>query len=135
MKSSIGQPGLPGGSVVKNLPANAGDRLGWIPGSGRSPGGGYVNSLQYSRLGNSMDRGAWRARVRGVTKSQTRLVTKQQLDNQISDLEFFHGLGNEVQTVIENLSCNSVEGLPFCFQPSFPQSQRSPAHFWTLGPV
>ena len=51
------------------------------------------------------------------------LVTKQQqLDNQISDLEFFHGLGNEVQTVIENLSCNSVEGLPFRFQPSFPQS-------------
>ena len=51
------------------------------------------------------------------------LVTKQQqLDNQISDLEFFHALGNEVQTVIENLSRNSVEGLPFRFQPSFPQS-------------
>ena len=80
-----------------------------------------------------MDRGAWRARVRGVTKSQTRLVTKQQLDNQISDLNSFMDL--EVQTVIEDLSCNSVEGLPFCFQPSFPQSQRSPAHFWTLGPV
>ena len=73
MKSSIGQPGLPGGSVVKNLPANAGDRLGWIPGSGRSPGGGYGNSLQYSRLGNSMDRGAWRATVYRVSKSWTLL--------------------------------------------------------------
>jgi len=43
--------------VVKNLPANAGD-VGSIPGSGRSPGGGNGNTLQYSCLGNSMDRGA-----------------------------------------------------------------------------
>ena len=49
--------GFPGGSVVKNLPANAGD-VGSIPGSGRSPGGGNGNTLQYSCLGNSMDRGA-----------------------------------------------------------------------------
>ena len=46
--------------MVKNQPANAGDVrvAGWIPGSGKSPGGGYSNPLQYSCLGNSMDRGA-----------------------------------------------------------------------------
>ena len=49
---------LPGGSVVKNPPANAGDS-GSISGSRRSPGEGNGNPLQYSYLGNSMDRGAW----------------------------------------------------------------------------
>ena len=53
--------------VVKNLPINAGD-ASLIPGSGRSPGEGIGNSLQYSCLGNSMDRGAWWAIVHGVTK-------------------------------------------------------------------
>ena len=48
--------------MVKILPANAGDirDAGLIPGSGRSPGGGHGNSLQYSCLENLMDRGAWR---------------------------------------------------------------------------
>ena len=61
--------------VVKNPPTNAGDirDAGSIPGSGRSPGGGYGNSLQYSYQENPMDRGAWRARVHAVAKSQTRL--------------------------------------------------------------
>ena len=60
--------------VVKNLPADAGDRhSGSIPGSGRSPGGGHGSPLQYSCLENPMDRGAWRATVHGVAKSQTRL--------------------------------------------------------------
>ena len=45
--------------------------LGSIPGLGRSPGEGHGNPLQYSCLGNPMDRGAWRAIVHGVTKSQT----------------------------------------------------------------
>ena len=54
--------------VVKNPPANAGD-MGLIPGSGRSPGEGHGNPLQYSCLENPMDRGAWWATVRGVTKS------------------------------------------------------------------
>ena len=49
--------GFPGGSVVKNLPANAGD-LGSIPGLGRSPGEGNGYTLQYSCLGDTMDRGA-----------------------------------------------------------------------------
>ena len=61
--------GFPGGSVVKNSSANPGD-MGSFPGSGRSPGGGNSNPLQYSCLENSMDRGAWRATVHGVTKSQ-----------------------------------------------------------------
>ena len=56
-----------GGSVVKNLPANAGD-AGSIPGSVRSPGEGNVNPLQYSCLGNPMDRGAWQTIVHGVVK-------------------------------------------------------------------
>ena len=59
---------FPGGSVVKNLPANAGDGAS-VSGSGRSPGEGTGNPLQYSGLGNSMDRGAWRAIVHGVTES------------------------------------------------------------------
>ena len=56
-----------GGSVVKNPPANAGD-MGSIPGSGRSLGEGNDNTLPYSHLGSSMDRGAWQATVHGVTK-------------------------------------------------------------------
>ena len=51
---------LHGGRVVKNLPANAGD-TGSILGSGRSPGVGNGNPLQYSCLENSIDRGAWQA--------------------------------------------------------------------------
>ena len=56
--------------MVKNLPAIAGD-AGLIPGSGRSPGGGNGNPLQYSCLGNLMDRGAWRATVHVVAESDT----------------------------------------------------------------
>ena len=64
--------GFPGGLVVKNSPANAGD-MGLIPGLGRSPGEGNGNPLQYSCLGNLMDRGAGQATVHPVTKSRTRL--------------------------------------------------------------
>ena len=61
--------------VVKNPPANAGvlRDVGLIPGSGRSPGGGHGNLLQYSCLENPMDRGAWRAIAHRFTKSQTQL--------------------------------------------------------------
>ena len=67
--------GIPGGSGVKNLPGNAGDTgdVGYIPASGRSPGGESDNPLQYSCLGNPMDRGAWWATVYGVPKSWTQL--------------------------------------------------------------
>ena len=56
---------FPGSSAVKNLPANAGI-AGSISGSGRSPGEGNGNPLQYSCLGNPMDRGAWWPTVHGV---------------------------------------------------------------------
>ena len=65
-----GFDGLP-----KKLPANAGDvrDVNSIPGSGRSPGGGHVNPLQYSCLGNPMDRGVWWATVHRVTNNWTRM--------------------------------------------------------------
>ena len=62
--------GFPSGSVVKNLPDNEGD-AGLIPGSKRSPGEGNGNPLQYSCLGNPMDKGAWWATVHEVTKNRT----------------------------------------------------------------
>ena len=69
--------GLPGGSVVKNLPANAGDArdTSLIPSSGRDPGVGNSNPFRYSCLENSLDIGAWQATVYGITKSHTRLST------------------------------------------------------------
>ena len=63
---------FPGGSAVTNLPTNARD-TGSILGSGRPPGEGNGNPLQYSYLENPMDGGAWRATVHGVAKSQTEL--------------------------------------------------------------
>ena len=64
--------GFPGGSVVKDLPANAGDS-GSIPGSGRSPGGGHGSPLQYSCLENPLDGGAWWARSMESQKIWVRL--------------------------------------------------------------
>ena len=60
--------GFPGGSAVKNPPANAGDVV-LIPGWGRSPGGRNSSPLQYSCLENPMDRRAWRATVHRVSES------------------------------------------------------------------
>ena len=65
----IGIEGFPSGSDGKESASNVGDP-GLISGSGRSPGEGHGNSLQYSCLKNAMDRGAWRATVLGVRKSQ-----------------------------------------------------------------
>ena len=73
---SMPKEGFPGGSEGKESACNAGDlvlSLGSILGLGRSLGGGHGNPLQYSCLGNSMDRGAWRATVPGVEKNRTRL--------------------------------------------------------------
>ena len=63
-----------GGSVVKNPPANEGD-TGAITGSGRSPGGGNSNPLQYSYLGNPMDRAAWLVAVHGGKRVRHDLTT------------------------------------------------------------
>ena len=64
---------FPGGAVVKDLPANAGD-VGLIPGQGRSPREECDNPLQYSCLENSMDSGAWWATVHEVEKSWVQLL-------------------------------------------------------------
>ena len=69
--------GFPGDSVVKILPVKAGD-TGSIPGSGRSPGQANGNPLQYSCLGNPMDRGPWRASPWGYERVGHDLVTEQQ---------------------------------------------------------
>ena len=69
----ISLKGFPGGAVVKNPTANAGDARdeGSIPGSGRSPGEGKSNPLQYSCLENSIDRETWWAKVHDIAKSQS----------------------------------------------------------------
>ena len=66
--------GFPVGPVVKNPPTDSGD-TDLIPGSGRSPGVGNDNLLQYSCLGNAMDRGSWQATVHRVTESRPQLST------------------------------------------------------------
>ena len=84
--------GFAGGSVVTNLPANAGD-AGSIRGSGRSPGGGNGNRLQYSCLEKPMDREAWRGAVHGVTESRTRL-SKQHCSQIVNDPGLGKGIWN-----------------------------------------
>ena len=65
--------------VLKNSTANTGDRrdVGSVPGLGRSPGEGNGSPLQYTYLGNPLDRGAWQVTVPGVAKSWTRLSTEE----------------------------------------------------------
>ena len=63
--------GFPGGLVVKNPPASAGG-AGWSPGTGRSPGEGNDNPLQYSCLKNPTDRGDWQTTVHGVAEESDR---------------------------------------------------------------
>ena len=67
--------GFPGCSVGKESGCSTGDAgdTGSVPGSGRSPGGGHDNPLQYSCMENPRDREAWQAAVHGVAKSQTQL--------------------------------------------------------------
>ena len=79
--------GFPAGSVVKNLPANIRDK-GLIPGSGRSPGEVNGNSLQYSCLGNPMDRKAWWATVHGVAKELD--MTSGLNNNNAKDITYQH---------------------------------------------
>ena len=81
--------GFPGGSVVKNPPANAGGagNMGLTPGLGRSPGEGNDNLLQYSCLESPMDRAAWRATVYGVQR-----VRHNQIDLVYIDIIHIDGL-------------------------------------------
>ena len=77
---------LPQRLSSKESAGDAGD-AGLIPGSGRSPRVGNGNPLQYSFLGDSMDRGAWQARVPGVPQSRTRLSKPMHLSRSLSRLE------------------------------------------------
>ena len=92
--------------MVKNPLASAGDirDTGSIPGSGRSPGGGHGNPLQYSCLKSPMDRGARRAAVRRVTRSQTQL---KQLSTHIHVVSSLQHTGFSLVEV-RGLSCPLV---------------------------
>ena len=91
--------GFTGGLDSKESACHAGD-LGFIPGSGRSPGEGNGNLLQYSCLENSMDRGAWWAIVHGAAKNWT----------QLSDFRFHSPPPNSyVETLTYNMTCLEME--------------------------
>ena len=98
---------FPGGTVVKNLLANAGD-TGSIPESGRSPGEGNGDPLQYSCLGNPRDREAWQATIHGVVKE---LDTTERL-NDLSDvfliIRLIMGLGPQKKSAIFVTSCQGT---------------------------
>jgi len=89
---------LPGGSAVKNPPANAGDTgdAGSTPGSGRSPGGRNGNLLEYSCLGRRMNSGSWGGLPSmGSQKSQTQLSTNTQAQLQTDTLTPTRALGKD----------------------------------------
>ena len=95
--------------MVKNPPANADARdAGLIPGSGRSPGGGNGNSLQYSCLENSMDRGDWQAIVHRVAKSWTRLSRYAYIE--ISNKNLLYSTGNYTQYFVITSEGREAEG-------------------------
>ena len=83
--------GFLGGTLVRNLLANAGDsgEAGWTPRSGKSPGVGHGKLLQYSCLENSTNRGTCWAKVHGVTKSRTRLITTNKCQCRVTQQLFF----------------------------------------------
>ena len=87
---SQSNPSIPDGPLVKNPPARAGN-VGSVPGWGRSPGEGNGNLLQYSYLGNPMDRGAWRATVHGSQRAGDDLATKQREETFKSVCRFQEG--------------------------------------------
>ena len=90
--------------VMKCYAGYPGDE-GSIPGSGRYPGGGHVNPLQYSCLKNPMDRGTWWAGVHRVTKSQTRLSEQQRVRG-------MPGALGEVQMGSLHPEKGSTQGIP-----------------------
>ena len=100
--------------VVKNQTANVGDvrDAGSVPGLGRSPGGGHGNPLQHSCLENPMDRGAWRATVHRVAKSQTQPFGCAK-----------HSLQRTEAEDMEGTTWTGIDALPL------PQTCRSPWNF------
>ena len=95
--------GFPGGSAIKNQPANAGDS-GSVPGLRRSPGERNGNPLQYSFLENSMDRGAWWATVPGITESQNLQLNNNNVSrvNENTCSKIIHGRNQH--SIIKQLS-------------------------------
>ena len=109
--------GFPGGAEVKASACNAGD-LGSTPGSGRSPGEGNGNPLQYSCLENPMDRGAWRATVQIRSVAQSCPTLCDPMDHSTPGLPVHHQLLEFTQTHIHWVSD--------AIQPSHPLSSPSP---------
>ena len=107
----------PGGSGSKESSCNAGDP-GSTPRLGRSPGEGKGNPLQYSRLENSMDRGAWRAMVHGVAKSWTWLsdfsLSTHTLFTMISTVTLFSKTAKSSSTFQSSLQINKWQLDAFC---------------------
>ena len=104
--------GFPGGSEVKASAWNEGDP-GLIPGSGRSPGEGNGNPLQYSCLENPMEGGAWQATVHRVAKSLTRLRTeyKREKEKRVRNGDPFQGGSHEGGEVSKHQETLSPVGL------------------------
>ena len=99
--------------MVKNLPA-AGN-MDLVPGLGRCPGKGNGYPLQYSWLENSMDRGAWWATVRGVTKSQSQSILKEinpeySLEGLKLKLQYFGHLMQTMDSLEKSLILGKIEG-------------------------
>ena len=106
--------GFPGGAVIKNPHTNAGDARDWglIPGSGRCPKIGNGNPLQYSCLGNPMERGAWRATVHRVANSWTCQSTEHTHTNlKCQDLWTGHSRGWSIHTETWVKICNFLRKL------------------------
>ena len=129
--------------VVKNLPANARDTgdAGLIPGSGRCPGEGNGNPLQYFCLGNPMDRGAWRATVHRVTNSRTQLkclacmqhAGHQQLDKHTALTHHHPSLGRILgDSSLDNLNSPKEKNVTSWYL-AFPQVPHpTPSQEWNL---
>jgi len=130
--------GFPGGSVVKNMPANAGD-ASLIPGSGRSPGGGNGCPLQYSRLGYTMDRGTWRAISQFSSVTPLYLTLYDHMDCSTPGFPIHYQLPKLAQTsCLLSQWCHptissSVITFSSCLQ-YFPASRSFPVNwFFTFG--
>ena len=114
------QFGFPGGSEVKASASNAGD-LGLIPGSGRSPGEGYGNPLQYSCLENPMDGGAWWATVHRVAQSDMTEWLNFQLFNfplQLNGLIFMQFRDSQESSPTPQFKSISALALSFIYGPT-----------------
>ena len=108
ISSKLGIGAFPGGSVVKNLPACTGDTrdMCLIPGSERSPREGNGSPLQYSCLGNPMDRGAWQLTVHGITKSQRHWAIEHACTQARNRKEPLHTIKNIYKSLLNGEKSN-----------------------------